>query len=81
MRYRWTGNKLVGVALFTDKTTTSVNVIYLKFLCSLELPNDYAWGAASLAHLYKELNNGCRYQTQNLAGYATLFHVNNEIII
>jgi len=72
---------LVGVTIFTDKTTTYVNVIYLKFFYDLELVNNYAWGAASLAHLYKELNNGFRYQTNHLAGFATLFHVNIEIII
>lgn len=64
---------LKSVTLFIDKSATFVDVIYLKYLCDLKLVNHYAWGAVILAHLYKELKNGCCYQIKHLVGYTMLF--------
>lgn len=53
---------LVGITLFIDKSATCIDVAYLIYLRDLELVSNYAWGAASLAHLYMELNNGSHYK-------------------
>jgi len=38
-----------------------VDVVYLRYFRDLELVVGHAWGAAALAHLYKELNNAFHY--------------------
>jgi hypothetical protein len=47
---------LVGITLFTDKSQNDVDVIYLRYFRDLDVVADYSWGAATLAHLYRELN-------------------------
>jgi len=51
---------LVGITIFTDKSQWVVDVVYLKYFRDLDLVAGYSWGAAALAHSYKELNNVAR---------------------
>jgi len=66
---------LVGITLFTDKSQNVMNVVYLRYFRCLDLVAGYSWGAAALAHLYKELNNAARWNCSQVAGYLTLLQV------
>lgn len=46
---------LLGCTLFVDKSFMRVSIVNLKFLENLWEVQDYAWGAATLAHLYRQL--------------------------
>jgi len=48
---------LVGITLFIDKSQTYVDVVYLRYFRDLVVVSSFSWGAATLAHLYRELNN------------------------
>jgi len=41
----------VGITLFTDKSATTVDVVYLKYFRDLDLVAGYSWGAVALAHV------------------------------
>nr|ABN08234.1 hypothetical protein MtrDRAFT_AC155886g12v2 [Medicago truncatula] len=56
---------LMGIMLFTDKSATYVDVTYLRYFRDFKSVSDYAWGAASLAHLYMELNYASHYKTKH----------------
>jgi len=60
-----------------------MDVTYLRSFFDLEMVFDYAWGAATIAHIYRELNSGAHYKTSHLDIYLT--HVigihNNELLI
>jgi hypothetical protein len=66
---------LVGITIFSDKSQWNVHVVYLKYFRDLDLCAGYSWGAATLAHLYKELNNVARWNTSQVAGYLSLLQV------
>jgi len=51
---------LVGIMILTNKSQRAVDVVYLRYFRDLDLVAGYSWGAATLAHLYKELNNVAR---------------------
>ncbi|XP_028051734.1 protein MAIN-LIKE 1-like [Camellia sinensis] len=63
---------LLGCTLFVDKTTIRVSVVYLKLLEDLNLVHSYAWGAAALAFLYKQLGMATKSTVRQIAGYMTL---------
>ncbi|KAL7233196.1 hypothetical protein ACSBR1_016930 [Camellia fascicularis] len=63
---------LLGCTLFADKTDTRVSVVYLSFLMDLRSVASYAWGAAALAFLYRQLGTATRYAVKQMAGYMTL---------
>jgi hypothetical protein len=54
---------LVGITIFSDKSQWAVDVVYLKYFRDLDLSAGFSWGAAALAHLYKELNNAACWNT------------------
>jgi len=45
----------VGCTIFTDKSATSVNVIYLGFFVDLRLAGGYDWVTIVLTHIYEQL--------------------------
>ncbi|KAL7237078.1 hypothetical protein ACSBR1_020199 [Camellia fascicularis] len=63
---------LLGCTLFADKTGTRVPVVYLSFLMDLRSVASYAWGAAALAFLYRQLGTATRYAVKQMARYMTL---------
>jgi hypothetical protein len=65
----------VGITLFTDKSATVVDVVYLKYFRDLDIVAGYSWGAAALAHLYRELNKAARWNCGQVSGYLTLLQV------
>ncbi|XP_028092440.1 protein MAIN-LIKE 1-like [Camellia sinensis] len=62
----------LGCTLFSDKTCTRVPVVYLSLLSDLTTVSSYAWGAASLAYLYRQLGYASRSDVKQIAGYMTL---------
>jgi len=66
---------LVGITLFIDKSQNVVDVVYLRYFRDLDHVVGYSWGAAALAHLYRELNNAARWNYSQVAGYLTLLQV------
>ena len=66
---------LVGITLFTDKSQTAVDVVYLRYFRDLDVVADYSWGVATLAHLYREFNNVSHWKCGQVSGYLTLLQV------
>ena len=66
---------LVGCTLFVDKSATSVAVVYLELFRDLSMVGIYAWGAACLAYLYRQLTTATRFEVRQLGGYLTLLQV------
>jgi len=58
---------LVGITIFTDKSQWAVDVVYLRHFRDLDLVAGYSWGATTLAHLYRELNNATRWNCSQVA--------------
>jgi len=63
---------LVRITLFTDKIQNVVDVVYLRYFRDLDLVAGYSWGAATLAHLYRELNKAACWNCSQVSGYLTL---------
>ncbi|RWR76121.1 serine/threonine-protein phosphatase 7 long form isoform X1 [Cinnamomum micranthum f. kanehirae] len=63
---------LLGCTLFLDKSGIRVPIIYLTLLTDLERVNTYAWGAAALAYLYRQLGLATRHEVKQIVGYLTL---------
>ncbi|XP_024628922.1 protein MAIN-LIKE 1-like [Medicago truncatula] len=55
--------------------TEEVERLQDQYFRDLDLVSGFSWGAAALAHLYKELNNAARWNCSQVAGYLTLLHV------
>ena len=51
---------LLGCILFADKSGTRVSIAYLSLLRELDRVSTYAWGAAILAYLYRQLRVASR---------------------
>jgi len=62
---------LVGITLFTDKNA----IVYLRYFRDFDIVVGYSWGAAALAHLYRELNKAARWNRGQVSGYLTLLQV------
>lgn len=63
---------MLWCTLFTDKTGTRVPVNYLHCLEDLESIHTYAWRAAALAYLYRQLGFASRVGVKQIIGYLTL---------
>ena len=59
---------LFGSIMFPDKTGEAVPAMYLQFLNSLDRRQNYNWGCAVLAVLYRQLGEACRSSTDGIAG-------------
>ncbi|XP_028220259.1 protein MAIN-LIKE 1-like [Glycine soja] len=63
---------LVGCTLFANKSATYVHVVHLDAFRDLGQSGGYAWGVATLVHMYDQLDEASRTTTQQIAGYLTL---------
>ncbi|KAK1258499.1 hypothetical protein QJS04_geneDACA017288 [Acorus gramineus] len=63
---------LLGCTIFSDKTGALVAVEYLQYFEDLENVKNYAWGAATLVHLYRQLGIASRAKCRQISGYLTL---------
>ncbi|KAL5154302.1 Protein MAIN-LIKE 2 [Glycine soja] len=63
---------LVGCTLFANKSATHVHVVHLDVFRDLAQSGTYAWGVATLAHMYDQLNEASQSTSRQIAGYVTL---------
>ncbi|XP_028051332.1 protein MAIN-LIKE 1-like [Camellia sinensis] len=63
---------LLGCTLFSDKSGGRVPVVYFGLLMDLGSIHTYAWGAAALAFLYRQLGYASRSGVKQMGGYMTL---------
>ncbi|XP_028085576.1 protein MAIN-LIKE 1-like [Camellia sinensis] len=63
---------LLGCTLFSDKSGDRVPVVYLGLLMDLGSIHTYAWGAAALAFLYRQLGYASWSGVKQMGGYMTL---------
>ncbi|GMP25394.1 hypothetical protein CsSME_00002283 [Camellia sinensis var. sinensis] len=66
------GRVYLGCTLFSNKTGTRVPFVYLSLSSDLTTVSSYAWGAAALAYLYRQLGYASRSSMKQIAGYMTL---------
>ena len=66
---------LVGCTLLSDKNGTRVYVEYLQLFEDLGQVSSYAWGAATLAYLYRQLGYASRGRVKQVARYLSLLEV------
>lgn len=64
-----------GCTLFTDKSGDRVSTSYLRLFVDLDESRNYAWGAATLAFMYRQLGLTSRAGVKQIAGYLTLLEV------
>ncbi|KAG6748748.1 hypothetical protein POTOM_048681 [Populus tomentosa] len=73
---------LVGSTIFSTTTGNKVPVMYLPLFANFEEAEEFAWGAAALAFLYRALGNACVKSQSTICGCLTLlqcwsyFHLN-----
>ncbi|KAF9603417.1 hypothetical protein IFM89_036118 [Coptis chinensis] len=63
---------LLGCTIFNDKSGVGVHVAYLQVLLEVDNVSKYAWGAAALAYLYRELAKASQQNGRQVAGCMTL---------
>ncbi|KAH7841568.1 hypothetical protein Vadar_031641 [Vaccinium darrowii] len=63
---------VLGSTIFVDKTGGKVSVCYLGLLADLDKVGSYAFGAAALAYLYRQLGHASRSGVRQMSGYITL---------
>ncbi|XP_028076524.1 protein MAIN-LIKE 2-like [Camellia sinensis] len=63
---------LLGCTLFSNKSRTRVPVVHLQLLMDVTDIHTYAWGAAALAYLYRQLGFVTRSAVRQMASHMTL---------
>ncbi|XP_006596750.1 protein MAIN-LIKE 1-like [Glycine soja] len=63
---------LVGCTLFANKSATHVHVVHLQAFRDLGQAGAFSWGAATLVHLYDQLNEASQAPTRQMADYISL---------
>ena len=66
---------LLGTTLFVEKTTTHLHTSFVEFLHDPLTVSSYAWGAAALANMYRQLGEASRSYCKEIAGCLTLLQV------
>lgn len=66
---------LLGSCLFPDKTQHKLPLYYHLFLEDHSCTNEYAWGAAALAHVYRSLGECTRKEARGMSTCYTLIQV------
>jgi len=67
--------QLLGATLFVDKSKDKLDPIYILLLQDLSHVKAYAWGATTLAYLYRQLGVASRRGCKQMAGCLTLLQV------
>jgi hypothetical protein len=63
---------LFGSMFFADTSGDSVPAMYLQFLQNLDVPDQYNWGGAVLAYLYRSLCAAVQRKTKTMSGPTVL---------
>ena len=67
--------RFIGGVLFVDKSSNKVSLRYLQFLRDFEDCSTYAWGAAVLAFLYREMCSATDCKTKSIGGMCILLQM------
>ena len=67
--------RFIGGVLFVDKSSNKVSLRYLQFLRDFEECGTYAWGAAVLGFLYREMCSATDYKTKSIGGMCILLQM------
>ncbi|KAL5186895.1 Protein MAIN-LIKE 2 [Glycine soja] len=67
--------RFIGGVLFVDKTSNRVSLRYLQFLRDFEECSRYAWGAAVLGFLHREMCSATNYKTKSIGGMCILLQL------
>ncbi|KAH1225718.1 Serine/threonine-protein phosphatase 7 long form [Glycine max] len=67
--------RFIGGVMFVDKSSKKVPMRYLQFLRDLRECNTYAWGAALLGNLYKEMCIATDYNVKSIGGFTLLIQL------
>uniref|UniRef100_A0A8R7QJX4 Aminotransferase-like plant mobile domain-containing protein n=1 Tax=Triticum urartu TaxID=4572 RepID=A0A8R7QJX4_TRIUA len=65
----------IGCSLFPDPSGTRVHLRYLALLRDFDASGEMAWGAAVLAHLYRELGKASMKGKANCCAFLTLLQI------
>uniref|UniRef100_A0ACD6A5E1 Uncharacterized protein n=1 Tax=Avena sativa TaxID=4498 RepID=A0ACD6A5E1_AVESA len=65
----------IGCSLFPDLSGTRVHLRYLALLRDFDASGEMAWGAAVLAHLYRELGKASMKGKANCCAFLTLLQI------
>ncbi|KAL6636866.1 hypothetical protein ACP70R_024438 [Stipagrostis hirtigluma subsp. patula] len=65
----------IGCSLFPDPSGTRVHLRYLALLRDFDASGEMAWGAAVLAHLYRELGKASMKGKANCCAFITLLQI------
>ncbi|CAM0876388.1 unnamed protein product [Alopecurus aequalis] len=65
----------IGCSLFPDPSGTRVHLRYLALLRDFDASGEMAWGAAALAHLYRELGKASMKGKANCCAFLTLLQI------
>ncbi|CAL4919228.1 unnamed protein product [Urochloa decumbens] len=65
----------IGCSLFPDPSGTRVHLKYLALLRDFDASGEMAWGAAVLAHLYRELGKASMKGKTNCCAFLTLLQI------
>ncbi|KAL5161667.1 Serine/threonine-protein phosphatase 7 long form [Glycine soja] len=67
--------RFIGGIMFVDKSSKRVHFKYLQFLRDLRECSSYAWGAAVLGNLYREMCIAIDYNTKSIGGFTLLIQL------
>ncbi|KAH1209405.1 Serine/threonine-protein phosphatase 7 long form [Glycine max] len=67
--------RFIGGVMFVDKSSKRVHLKYLQFLRDLRECSSYAWGAAVLGNLYREMCIATDYNAKSIGGFTLLIQL------
>jgi len=67
--------RFIGGVMFVDKSSKRVPMRYLQFLRNLRECSSYAWGAALLGNLYREMFIATDYNAKSIGGFTLLIQL------
>ncbi|KAL2317440.1 hypothetical protein Fmac_031316 [Flemingia macrophylla] len=67
--------RFLGGVLFVDVGSTCVNIRWLTYLHDVKAIGNYAWGAAVLCYLYRNLCRATNYDTKNFRVFVALLQL------
>ncbi|KAL5168042.1 Serine/threonine-protein phosphatase 7 long form [Glycine soja] len=67
--------RFIGGVMFVDKSSKRVSMRYLQFLRDLRECSTYAWGAALLGNLYREMCIATDYHAKSIGGFTLLIQL------
>ncbi|KAH1215506.1 Serine/threonine-protein phosphatase 7 long form [Glycine max] len=67
--------RFIGGVMFVDKSNKRVHLKYLQFLRDLRECSSYAWGAAVLGNLYREMCIATYYNTKSIGDFTLLIQL------